>query len=335
MGLRRLMRLLAVIGLLFLVATPVFAQGSFIFTDEYGVLDEQAIRRAAQPLIDRGSRVAIYFVRNGDDADFRARMSEDGLLNGNLMRTEAIGVYVAFDDRYSGILFGDQFNEALATNENFDAIRRNELNPGLAEASNTGDLTTVTDAYVATLRAVNDAVINPPVAGGGNIFNFNFWPVIGFVATVLGLGVAWTAFSSQRKAANAVASARRRMEEAREQAGALITDIGQRFRNAEEKAKFDKVSYPAAEVERITSAQAAARQQFVGVQTEFDNVGEQLDRHAKPTIAQYDAAAQGYQQVRADADKASAALREVETIRNELDQLARQAPGEVDRAKKS
>jgi hypothetical protein len=329
------MRLVAVLGLLLLLARPAFAQGSFIFTDEYGVLDEQAIRRAAQPLIDRGSRVAIYFVRNGDDADFRARMSEDGLLNGNLMRTEALGVYVAFEDRYSGILFGEQFNEALATNENFDVIRRNQLNPGLAEASNTGDLTAVTDAFVATLRTVNEAVLNPPVAGGGNIFNFNFWPVISFVATVLGLGVFWTAFSRRRKAANTLAAARRRMEEAREQAGTIITDLGQRFRNAEEKAKFDKVSYPAAEVEQITRAQAAARQQFVGVQTEFDDVGEQLARHAKPTEEQYDAAAQGYQQVRADAEKASTSLRAVEATRSELDQLARQAPGEVDRAKKS
>ncbi|NJM08650.1 hypothetical protein HC891_24370 [Candidatus Gracilibacteria bacterium] len=316
MGLKRLMRLLAAIWLLLLLATPALAQGSFTFTDEYDVLDEQAIRRAAQPLIDRGSRVAIYFVRNGGDADFRSRMSEDGLLDGNLMRTEAVGIYVAFEDRYSGILFGEQFNEALATNENFDAIRRNQLNPGLAEASNSGDLSVISDAYATALRAINDAVITPPVEGGGtnvNVDEGTFLPIIGFIASVLGLGVFWTVFSRQRKAANALAAARRRMEEAREQAGTIITEIGQRFRNAEEKAKFDKVSYPAAEVDRIGRAQAAARQQFVGVQTEFDNVGEQLARQAKPTIAQYDTAAQGYQQVRTDAESVSTALRAVET----------------------
>jgi hypothetical protein len=73
----------------------------------------------------------------------------------------------------------------------------------------------------------------------------------------------------------------------------------------------------------------------VKVQTSFDDVGEQLERYAKPVLAQLNASTAAYAQVRADAETVVQDLAAVEQIRAELDALARQAPEEIARAKKS
>ncbi|MBX0326300.1 hypothetical protein K2Z83_01150 [Oscillochloris sp. ZM17-4] len=323
---RSLLRLAAVAALLLLLASPAFAQGQLFLTDPGGQLDRAAVQRAAQPLIDRGAQVAVYFVQSGGDSDFVSRLTEDGLVRDGLARTKMIAIYVALNDRYSGIRYGDDWNVALQVNDNFDLIRTQELNPGLSSGDYTGGVT-------STLGAIEQAIVSPPSPNGS--VNVNTAPLAagGLAAATAIAGGAL--YASRRRAAKIKAEADRQLKEAKEGAATLIADLGQRFRNAEEKAQYDRVSYAPPDVERLRVAQSAAQARFVKVQTDFDDVGEQLDRYAKPEIAQLNASAAAYSQVSAAAQVVVGDLSAVEQIRAELDALARQAPEEIARAKKS
>lgn len=326
-------RALVAIVLMLLVAAPVLAQGRLIFEDETGDLDRGAIEDAAQPLLDRGAAVALFMVPQGNEADFLDRLQRAGLISDGRARVDMLAVYVALQDAdnpnqgYSSIRFGERWNEALQTNNNFEAIRTNELNPNLAQGN-------FTEGYVSALRAIDNAIANPPRPGGGNVFTFNFWPVVIGVFVLLGLVVGWRVISGQRAAARALADARRRMEEARQAAGGAIADAGRELRNAQEKAEFDRVSYAPADVELLAQMQNEIAGQFVAAQTRFDDIAEELERRERPTIQQYDEAAQGYNQVQQQVSQIRESLKQLSEQRVELDRLARQAPEEIDRAKK-
>lgn len=323
---RYALRLAAATVILLLLAAPALAQGRIVFTDPGGLLDRAAIQRAAQPLINRGAEVAIYLVPSGDNSDFRSRLTKDGLLRDSLYRTKMIAIYVALDSRYSVISSGDGWNAALAVNDNRDLIRTQKLNPGLSSKDYTA-------AFTATLGAIEAAIVSPPSPNGS--LNISTVPlaILGLVlAVAIGGGALYT---SRRRAAKIKADADRQLKDAREGAAALITDLGQRFRNAEEKAQYDRVSYAPRDIDRLRDAQAAAKDRFVTVQTHFDDVGEQLERDEKPQLAQINASAAAYIQVRDEAASVAENLAAVEQIRANLDELARQAPGEIARAKKS
>jgi hypothetical protein len=325
---RYLLRLAAAAALLLLLAAPALAQGRLIITDPGGRLNRDALQRAAQPLIDRGAEVAIYLVQSGRDSDFVSRLSADGLVSGSQARTRMVAIYVSIDDRFSAIRYGDAWNAALDVSigdtKNYERIRTQVLNPSLSDKN-------FTDAFGTTLAAVNKAIANPPspnapidttpIAAGGLA-----------VATAVAGGAL---YASRRRAAKIRADGERRLKDAREGAATLIADLGQRFRNAEEKAQYDQVSYAAPDVERLRAAQGAAQARFVKVQTSFDDVGERLDRDAKPDLARLAAAATAYDEVRAGAEAVSADIAAVDQIRAELDELARTAPEEIARAKKS
>jgi hypothetical protein len=238
-----------------------------------------------------------------------------------------LGIYVGLDNRYSSIRFGDGFNEALRTNDNFEAIRANVLNRGLGS----GDYT---QAIVDTLAAVDNAVQNPPVPGGGSITNVDTAPIVIGGVSVLAVAAGGVALAQRRRANKILGEARGRFEKAKENAGTLIANLGQGFRNADEQAQFDKVSYAPAEVEQLTRSTQTAKARFVEVQTRFDDVGEELNRIAKPDVKVYDQYAGAYQQVADQAATVQKALESISARRAELDALAKQAPGELDRAKK-
>lgn len=321
-------RLLAVVLLLLLVATPALAQARLVFTDETGNLNQSRIEQAARPLLNRGAEVAIYMVRQGSDADFARRLEADGFISGNSARARMIAIYVGLDNRMSSIRYGDAWNEALRTNNNVDAIRNNRLNAALAQQE-------YTRAYVDTLGAIEQAIVSPPRPGGGTIFNFDFIPVVIGVFVLIGLFVVGGTVNRRRAAARALAAARQRFTEAQQAAAGAITDLAQRLKTADEKARFDRVSYAPADVERLAKAQDEVRQRFTNAKLRFDDVGENLNRHANPNIAQYDEAAQGYAQVQELAANLRTQLDEIDATRIELDRLAQQAPGEIDRAKKA
>lgn len=334
---RYLFRLGAAVALLLLLAAPALAQGQLTITDLGQRLDEDAVREAAQPLVDRGALVAVYLVQSGGAEDFTDRLIEDDLArDSNTARSTMVAIYVALDQRYSEIRYGDEWSDALAVNENAELIRSDQLNPGLSDQD-------YTRGFTSALTAIDDAIANPPVPGGGTVINVDpgeaFSDFVLPVAGVAGVGVAaavgGVALARRRRAAQVYATAQQRLKDAREGAGTLIAELGRRFNDATEKAKYDRVSYSPADVAQLAQLQQGVAQQFVAAQTSFDDIGENLDRYEKPTNEQLAQAAAGYDTVRANAEAVAQGLTQVEQRRQELDQLGQQAPGELDRAKKA
>lgn len=326
---RQLTRLAIAAALLLLLATPALAQGRVIIRDPGGRLDQGAVQQAARALVNKGATVAVYVVDGGGQDDFVERLVDDGLARGDgALLSNVVGIYVAVDDRYSSIAFGDQWSDALAVNDNYDVIRQGDLNPGLSD----GDFTR---GVSAALTAINAAIDNPPVPGGGTNINFDPTPIVLGVGGLAAAGVGGAVFMGRRRAAKARADAQGRLKEAREGAGALIAELGRRFKDAAEKAKYDKVSYAPDDVARVQKQQQQAAGRFVKVQELFDDVGEQLARYEKPSNEQLGQAAAGYDQVKAQAQQASDELKAVEQLRAQLDEQARHAREEIDRAKKA
>jgi hypothetical protein len=328
----RHVRLIAAAILLLLLATPALAQsGRLIYHDDANKLDSSRVQRAAQPLINRGATVALYAENTGGDAAFQQRLEQDGLASGSSIRSDVIAIYVSLD-RYSAIRFGDQWNDALSTDNNYERIRTSDLNAGLSANS-------FSDGFVNALGAIDEAIANPPTAGGGTQINFNFTPlVLGVIFLVLlfvGGPIVWRSISKRRAIAQAYARARQAAEDARKQAGAAIADMGQEMRNAQEKAQYDQVSYPAAEVEQLSRIQSTAEAQFVKAQEQFDQAGEALATKREPTQEAYQAAASTYTAISAQVEQARSTLAQAESRRAELDKLNAAAPGEVERAKKA
>src|SRR6187401_3414656 len=221
----RHVRLFAAAILLLLLATPALAQsGRLIYHDDANKLDRSQVQRAAQPLINRGATVALYAEDSGGDAAFQQRLEQDGLASGSSIRRDVIAIYVSLSDRYSAIRFGDQWNDALSTNDNYEQIRTNDLNAGLSPNS-------FSDGFVNALGAIDKAAANPPTASGGTQINFNFTPlVLGVIFLALlfvGGPIVWRSISKRRAVAQAYARARQAAEDARKQAGAAIADMGQ------------------------------------------------------------------------------------------------------------
>lgn len=324
---RHLIRLLAALALLLLLAAPAFAQGSLTITDPGRRLDRAAVERAARPLLDRGAEVAVYLVQSGSDQDFVERLIDDGLARSDgAARSNMIAIYVALDQRSSFIRYGDGWYDALGVNDNYENIRSGDLGPGLADGDYTG-------AFVAALGAIEQAIVSPPSPDG--TVNVDTVPIAAGGLALAAAAAGGAVVISRRRAARTRAEALQRLQTAREDAATLITDLGRRFNDAAEKARYDKVSYAPADVAQLARGQQAAAQAFAQVQTSFDDIGEQLERFAKPTLEQYAQATAGYAQARAQADQVSAQLAQVEQRRQELDALARQAPEEIARAKKS
>lgn len=324
---RYLIRIATAAALLLLLVAPVLAQGQTILVDPGGRLDESAVRAAARPLINRGATVAVYVVDQGGADDFTERMVDSGIArsDGALLST-VVALYVAIDSRYSEIAYGDEWTDALAVNNNADLIRRDQLNPGLSD----GDFTR---GVVDGLTAIERAIADPPTPGGG--VNVNTGPIAAGLVGLATAGAGAMLFLNRRRAAQARATAQQRLKDAREGAGAVIADLGRRFGDAAEKAKYDKVSYTAENVVRVQQAQAAATQHFVQVQGSFDDIDEDLARREKPTNEQLAEAAAKFDQVKAEAVAVSNELQAVEELRAQFDAQAREAREELDRAKKA
>lgn len=323
---RHVVRLAAAVALLLLLVVPALAQGQVLIRDPGGRLDRGAVERAARPLLNRGADVAVYIVDRGGPDDFTERLVDDGLARADgAFRSGTIAIYVAVDDRYSEIRYGDRWSDALSVNNNAELIRQGDLNPGLSDGDFTRGVTTA-------LGAIEAAIVNPPVPGGG--INIDPTPIVVGLGGLAALGAGGYALARQRRTAKARAAAQQRLKDAREGAGAAIAGLGQRFNAAAEKAKFDRVSYAPADVERLGKLQGSASARFAEVQGRFKDIAEQLERRAKPTNEQLLQAATAYDAVTSEAQAVGEDLAVVERLRVELDEQARQARAEVDRAKK-
>jgi len=333
---RKLGRLIAPLVLLFVLALPVLAQGSLIYHDDAGKLNRSRVQQAAAPLISRGARVAVYTVESGNETDFQQRLQQDGLAdNSGAVNTNMIAIYVSYSPRYSAIRFGDRWNGALNTNNNYESIRTSQLNAGLQANDATG-------GFVNALSAIDRSIASPPTAGGGttvNVGSGTFLPIVLGVIFLVLLLVAgpllWRSYSKRRAATQAFAKARQAAEDARRQAGVAIADMGQAVKDARDKAQYDKLSYTPADVEEITRTQRQAEELFAKAQDQFDQLGEALAAKRTPTQEDYTSSAQAYGVVAKTTTDAQALLAQAEARRAELDKFNAAAPGEVDRAKKA
>ncbi|HEX9441315.1 MAG TPA: TPM domain-containing protein, partial [Roseiflexaceae bacterium] len=241
----RVARLVAtLLVMLLLLAAPALGQsGSLIYHDDAGRLDRSQIQSAAAQLVNRGAKVAIYTTTGGGPDDFLRRLEQDGLASGGSVDPYLVAIYVSTNPNYSEIRGGDNWNAALKTNNNIDAIRNNELNAGLRS----GDFTA---GFVNALTAIDRAIASPPRPGGGtevNVGSGTFVPIVlGVIFLVLLLVVGpivWRSLGKRRAAAQAFEQARQAAEDARRQAGAAIADMGQALKSAQEKAPYDAISY--------------------------------------------------------------------------------------------
>jgi hypothetical protein len=334
---RYVIRLAAALALLLLMALPALAQGRFVCEDDgSGELDCAALERAARALLSRDAEVALYFVEGGGEQDFQRRLEEAGLARGDgSLRARLLAVYVSRDPNFAQIIGGDEWNPALTVEvggtPNIEIIHSQTLVPALTRASqNNGSFT---DAYAQTLEAVEAAIADPPSPGGA--INVNLWPLVAGAAGIGGAALGIGALSKRRAAARALAQAREQYTGARQAAGAAIAQLGQRLKDAAEKARYDQLSYSAADAQQLGAAQQQITQRFEQAQLTFDDAGERFERKARPTPQHYAAAGADYEQVRQLVAGLGEELGQLEARRQELDRLAQQAPGEIDRAKKA
>ncbi|PMP83742.1 MAG: chromosome partitioning protein ParA, partial [Chloroflexus aggregans] len=314
------------LGLMFI--TSVWAQGRLVLIDPGNRLNDSAVQAAAEPLLRRGAQVAVYVVDRGNETDFERRLIADGLgRSDGSVRSNLIAIYVAVNDRYSAIFFGDEWNAALAVNDNYETIRLNHLNPGLAAGNFTRAITDV-------LTAIESAIVNPPRPGGGVTIVADPTPVVfgalGLIGTVAAGAGVYTVYRRRKTRL----AAEQRLQRAREQIGTLIVQLGQRFANATEKAKFDRISYPSDAVAELAQMQESAQRLFNELKVAFDEIGEQLNREAKPSLADLDTAALAYEQLQEKVTAVNERLRAIEQRRADLDALMQQAQEDVNRAKK-
>src|SRR5215218_3915273 len=190
----RQFRLIAAAILLLLLATPALAQsGRLIYHDDVNKLDRSQVQRAAQPLLNRGATVALYAENTGGDSAFQQRLEQDGLASGSSIRSDVIAIYVSLD-RYSAIRFGDQWNAALSTNDNYKQIRTDKLNAGLSTSS-------FSKGFVNALGAIDDAIASPPTPGGGIDLSFLspiLWVVVALIVLAVVGPLIWRSISKRR-----------------------------------------------------------------------------------------------------------------------------------------
>jgi uncharacterized membrane protein YgcG len=318
--------------LLAALVAPALAQSNPTIVDETGNLDAAAVRRAAAPLVERGAQVGVFLVQRGGEDDALRRYQRAGLASGSAINADAIAIYVSFDPRYSEIAYGDRWNAALRTNDNVETIRQNQLNPGLASGN-------TTRGVVDALTAIERSIASPPVPAGGTIVNINPVPIVAGVIFLVLLAVAgpmlWSSFQKRRAAAKALEATRTATEEARRLASSAIVDLSQALRNAQEKARFDRVSYAEADVQQLAEMQSKVEQRFARVQEQFAETEKSFVLRKTPTQADYATATQQYRQIAQEANAAREQLAQVEARRAELDRIMQTAPGEVDKAKKA
>jgi hypothetical protein len=315
-----------VLTLIFL--TPVLAQGRLVIVDPAGRLNQTDVRAAADPLLRRGAQVAVYVVDSGGEADFERRLIADGLARSDgAVRSTLIAIYVAVNNRYSAIWFGDEWSDALAVNDNYELIRTDKLNPGLSD----GDFTR---GVTSALTAIEAAIVNPPRPGGGITINTDLTPVVIGGLGLAGVAAAGVGVYQLRRRQKTRQAAERRLRDARERIGTLIVQLGQRFNSSLEKAKFDRLSYPPVAVAELEQMQEVAHKAFADLKVTFDEIGEQLDREAKPSVQQVEIAATAYEQLQAKAAEVASYLDALEQRRAHYEALMRQAQEDVSRAKK-
>ncbi len=305
-------RLLAV---LLMTLLPHVAHGQangLIIVDEGSRLDRAAIETAAAPLLARGARVALFAVDRGRAPAFDAILVEYALSQDGLVRDDLIAIFVSFDDRYSEIRYGAEWQPAL--DGTVEAIQRDTLNARLAAG-------TASAAFADSLVALN-AAIDAGGTGGGV-------PWILGVPVLAGGGAAgWWLFRRRR----AAAAERQAHDARRREVGVTLADLGERMRIAREQARFDAVSYSEAAMTRLGQLQADVEERFTDATGRFARAEEIIASVRTPAAPQYQQAELIFRDVSAIAADAASGLDRLAGLRNELDEHNRRAPELLGRA---
>ena len=108
------MKRLLILAVLFLMARPVSAQGDLLIIDETDTLNNNTIAEAADPLLNREARVAVYLISGGGEGDLLDNLRTDQLIDDSgRLHEDAIIVYFSFDPDFNQIRYGDRWRSAL------------------------------------------------------------------------------------------------------------------------------------------------------------------------------------------------------------------------------
>lgn len=307
------------LGLLWVL--PAFAQAGRVLIDDPDGLfgDGSAVRQAAERLADEGADVIVVGIREAGTGAAAAEASLDQRLrtlgvadDHRTLRGNQIVFFVSPESQYDAIFavprYRPQLEQALAR------IRREQMQPRYTTGDYAGGMVAGIDAVRTTL--------NPPTS-----------PVVwigagGAVAAAAG-AAGVSSLRKRRAVAETLGSAKGRMEEARRAAGVALADLGARVATAREKARFDKISYSAADTAGITERQTEGETRFAQAQSAFDAAEETHTTLTRPTVADYEALAANYADARRLAQESLQAIEQAEHMRLALDNAGAPATGET------
>ncbi len=324
-----------------ILAPGVGAQSGSVIVDDNGVgIDQARVKTAAQQLTREGANVVVVVTQNGGSAnsDGLAYLSQR-LKALNVAQSASVSdlpansivYYVSFTPQVSYIYYGANFRTALDGKS--EDIRANSLNAGLKRNDPTRGLV---DALTATAKVIANPVAarTEPSSGIGSGL---VWLIAAVAIGALLLFVVPSFLrrrSTNAQTADVLSQARNRFMAAKQAAGGAIADLGRQMSDASEKQRFDKVSYPASQVQDLERRHRAAQAQFNQLQVQFDDVGERVEANPNPSVTDFEGAAGGYDGVRTQIQQISQVLGEMDLLRKEFDAINAQAPAEVDRVKK-
>lgn len=309
---RRLHVLVVIVGLWLLAALPAWAQtGTVLIEDPDGLLgDTGQIRAAAEELAAEGADVIVVAAAqsagaSGPEAErfLGEYLNREGIaLSYNNLNPNQIVFYAATQARVTGLFYGIQWRDRLTAEER--RIREQVMTPPFGNRDFAG-------GFVAGINAVRD-VINPPTPTSVYVLG-------GALATVAAGAVALPLLRKRRQTSDLLVAARERLAHARNAAGSAIADLGQLVDQAQEKAKFDQLSYSRTDLERVQTLHSQGMSVFGEAQAAFDAAEEQTSLKPPQAPRDYDAITAQYEKARQLAEQAARPVREVEALRATLD----------------
>lgn len=314
-----------IVGLWLLLALPALAQtGNVRIEDPDNLLGSgrAQVQQAAEQLAAEGAEVIVVAAGAAAGRDpqaaeryLNAYLAEEGIAQASSsVNPNQIVFYVARDARITGLFYGTRWRETLDPIQ--QRVRDQTMTPQFAAGN-------ITAGFVDGINAVR-TTINPPTSP--------VVYVIGGVLAVTAVGaVALPLLRKRRVAADTLAAARERFEQARRAAGSAIADLGQLVEQAQEKAKYDQISYSAADVQRVQSLQSQGLSVFQEAQAAFDDADEQQNMKPPTSAQEYETLAARYNQAQELAQQATRTIREVEALRAALDARGTPSTGPTQR----
>lgn len=301
---------------------PVLAQSGTVVVDDPDKLfgDGGAVKTAAQRLASEGADVVVVGVRNAGADSGAAQTYVDNRLqalgiasNTHSLRGSQIVFFVAPTPGFDGIYFVAKYKDKLQPV--FQRIQTTQMRPLFTQGDYAEGMVTGIDAVRTTL--------NPPTSP-------LIWVALGVIVVGVIAAVGLPLLRRQRQVAATAAAAQSEIDQARQAAANEITSLGQRMKAAKEQAPYDRVTYSAAEAQRIAGQQSKSEQTFAQAQSAFDaaeedraNTGAAPATH-KSVVDQYGKALQLVRQ-------AASELTEVEQMRATATKEQAPQTGETER----